>query len=194
MIFRSDDFETDSIGTISTVVSSGFVSCSMEFPNGTLAIGTSNGFMLCSTDQGRDWKKLGDKPFSIYIHSLALDSSGHLLALLNTSEIYRTTFNVLGVEESHHPDLPNKFTLSQNYPNPFNPTTKIEYAVSEAGHVSLKLYNVLGQVVRVLVDEVQNSPGYRSVTLDAGSLPSGMYIYRLEAGGYTQVRKLLLTK
>jgi len=95
--------------------------------------------------------------------------------------------------ENSHPN----FALSQNYPNPFNPTTKIKYQIKEPGFVSLKVYDILGKKVATLVNEHKN-PGYYSVTFDAnsaaGGLPSGVYIYKLQAGKYSSAKKMLLTK
>jgi hypothetical protein len=87
----------------------------------------------------------------------------------------------------------NSFKLSQNYPNPFNPATAIDYSVSKAGPVSIKVYNTLGQEVATLLDETL-SPGEYSVTFDAGSLASGMYIYRMQAAGYSESKRMLLLK
>lgn len=86
-----------------------------------------------------------------------------------------------------------KITLSQNYPNPFNPVTHISYTLPTAEHVTLSLYNTLGQLVATLADENQPA-GSHMVTLDASSLPSGVYIYSLKAGGITQTRKMTLIK
>ncbi len=88
---------------------------------------------------------------------------------------------------------PRQFNLSQNYPNPFNPTTNISYRISDVGFVSLKVYDVLGRLVKTLVDKVE-MPGDHEVQLDASGLPSGVYFYRLQAGNYSQSRKLLLVK
>ena len=89
--------------------------------------------------------------------------------------------------------LPKAFTLSQNYPNPFNPSTTIHYTTNQAGPVSLKVYNLLGQEVASLVDGFQPAGAYESV-FEAGDLPSGTYIYRISSGDKTQVRKMLLLK
>jgi len=89
--------------------------------------------------------------------------------------------------------VPSEYRLSPNYPNPFNPLTVIEYALPEAGHVRLTVFNVLGQEVRELVNEIQE-PGYRSVSFDAGGLPSGVYTYRLTAGKFTGTNRMLLLK
>jgi hypothetical protein len=95
---------------------------------------------------------------------------------------------------------PSSFSLTQNYPNPFNPTTDIEYRISDAGFVTLKVYNVLGQEVATLVDGVRQ-PGDYSVRFDGGGLASGVYFYRLSenalsgtTGGFDKVMKMILLK
>jgi tetratricopeptide (TPR) repeat protein len=83
--------------------------------------------------------------------------------------------------------------MLSNYPNPFNPTTVIGYQLSVSGHVTLKVYDILGREVTTLVNESQN-PGIHSATFDASRLASGVYFYRLTAPGVNQVKKMLLTK
>ncbi|MBI4811499.1 MAG: T9SS type A sorting domain-containing protein, partial [Ignavibacteriales bacterium] len=90
-------------------------------------------------------------------------------------------------------ERPKEFQLSQNHPNPFNPVTRIEYAVPVNVYVTLKVYNVLGQEVLTLVDELQDA-GYKSVTFDAGNLSSGVYYYRITAGEYSDYKKMLLIR
>jgi chitinase len=96
--------------------------------------------------------------------------------------------------------LPKEFGLEQNYPNPFNPNTTIKYHLPVAGKVMLRLYNILGELVATLADEVQNA-GYKSVEWNSGNCSSGVYFYRLDAvnvtnpaESYTNVRKMLLIK
>jgi hypothetical protein len=96
--------------------------------------------------------------------------------------------------------VPRTYGLDQNYPNPFNPSTSISYELPVTSYVKVVVVNVLGQEVARLVDGVQ-SAGLRTVEFDAGSLPSGMYFYRMEAssaaGGrtsFTATRKMLLLK
>jgi hypothetical protein len=95
---------------------------------------------------------------------------------------------------------PKEFVLSQNFPNPFNPTTVISYQLPEPRNVKLFVYDILGREVAKLVDEVQES-GYKTVTLDASNLSSGIYFYEIEATNlsdpsksFTQIRKLILMK
>ncbi len=89
--------------------------------------------------------------------------------------------------------LPTSFSLSQNYPNPFNPTTSIQYSLPDAGVVSLRVYNTLGQRISMLTDAHQQ-PGTYTVAFDAGKLPSGIYFYELRAGDFVSTKKMLLLK
>jgi Secretion system C-terminal sorting domain len=87
----------------------------------------------------------------------------------------------------------NKFELSQNYPNPFNPSTKIKYEIPISNYVTLKVYDLLGREVKTLVNKYQ-SKGVYEVILNGNNLSSGIYIYHLNAGKYSQCRKMILQK
>ncbi len=107
------------------------------------------------------------------------------------------TITILGVKQIGN-NVPKSFGLSQNYPNPFNPSTVIDYQLSIASHVTLKIYDVLGREVKMLVNDKQNA-GYYRVTLDASKLASGVYFCRIMADGnngerFISVKKLLLMK
>ena len=88
---------------------------------------------------------------------------------------------------------PTEFALQQNYPNPFNPTSVIEYSLPRSSHVLLELYNLLGQKIETLVNDVK-APGFYQVEVNGAHLASGVYIYRLTAGQKTFVRKMALVK
>jgi hypothetical protein len=94
-------------------------------------------------------------------------------------------------------DKPVAYALAQNFPNPFNPSTVIQYSLPSAGHVSLKVYNTLGQEVATLID-AERRAGYQSVQFNASNYASGVYFYRITAGsaqgGFTDVKKMLLLK
>jgi len=88
---------------------------------------------------------------------------------------------------------PLEYSLSQNYPNPFNPSTTMRFSIGAASHVRLAVYDILGREVAVLADGAMQ-PGSHSVEWNASSVPSGVYFYRIDAGGYSAVKKLLLQK
>ncbi len=104
----------------------------------------------------------------------------------------------IGIEEASGPELPTDFTLSQNYPNPFNPETMIEYTVPVQSYVTLIVYNILGQEIKVLVAR-ETGPGRYQSTWDGtdtrGQLVSGgIYFYRLESDDHVETRKMVLLK
>jgi hypothetical protein len=88
---------------------------------------------------------------------------------------------------------PSRFTLHQNYPNPFNPTTTIKYDLPIGSHVNLKLFDILGREVLTLVNGVEIA-GHHQVTLNAAHLSSGVYFYKITAGSFTDVEKLVVVK
>jgi len=87
----------------------------------------------------------------------------------------------------------NDYKLFQNYPNPFNPTTKISYKINVEGQVTLQVYNLVGQVIKVLVSEVQ-TPGRYEVEFDGSELTTGVYLYKLQINGFTSVKRMTLLK
>lgn len=97
--------------------------------------------------------------------------------------------NVVSVEV----DRPNIYYLGQNYPNPFNPATSINFSLPEKQMVMLKIYNTVGELVRVLVNEIKE-PGSHWVTFSASEFPNGMYFYQLHAGSFIETKKMVLIK
>jgi hypothetical protein len=110
-------------------------------------------------------------------------------------EIYykrNPTGNVTGIENIGS-ELPKAFNLEQNYPNPFNPATTIKYSIIKEGNVKLTVYNALGSKVVTIVNE--NKPvGNYSIQFNGSNLASGIYFYKLESGGYTDIKKFVLMK
>jgi hypothetical protein len=88
---------------------------------------------------------------------------------------------------------PGEFALYQNYPNPFNPSTTVSYRLAKDGNVTLKIFNVMGEEVGTLFSGYQKAGGY-DVTFDASKLTSGVYLYSIQAAGFSATRKMMLVK
>lgn len=99
--------------------------------------------------------------------------------------------SLTGIEDKK--ETPHNFTLAQNFPNPFNPKTNIEYSVANNQHVTIKVYNILGNEVAILVNEKKEAGTYLA-EFKSNELPSGLYFYRMETGGLVQTKKMMLIK
>ena len=122
--------------------------------------------------------------------------------------IFSLSINLNAGTKNHFDNLENKqgnglnkissnisddYKLYQNFPNPFNPATIISYKLNQSGFVTLKVYNLVGQVVKTLVNEYQES-GTFSEQFDASELSSGIYLYKLQVNNYTSVKRMTLIK
>lgn len=131
---------------------------------------------------------------NLYYKIVASDSSTSCNVAYSPSEgFYKIKINDGSVLTSVEEEIANEFYLYQNYPNPFNPETSIEYQVSRYEMIMLKVYDVIGNEIASLVNEIK-TPGKYKVKFDGSNLSSGVYLYRLQAGNYVQTRKLLLMK
>ena len=122
-------------------------------------------------------------PVGPYVTATATDNEG------NTSEFSDSVFVMVNVEKES--TVPLSFFLYQNYPNPFNPETTIRFLVKRPCRVQLKVYNLLGKEVAILIDE-QRKAGKYEVAFNGSQLSSGLYFYRIRMGDYEAVRKMLL--
>jgi plastocyanin len=98
-----------------------------------------------------------------------------------------------GVNNTYTSMQPDAFRLRQNFPNPFNPSTTISFDIPSPTHVSIKVYNLIGEMIATIADENMSAGSY-SMVWNAASIPSGVYFYRLNAGQFTQTRKLMVLK
>jgi hypothetical protein len=101
-------------------------------------------------------------------------------------------YGYIGVANNKN-EIPKEFLLSQNYPNPFNAITVINYRLPKAGNVKLVVYDILGREIRTLVNEFKQAGSY-NVSFDASSLASSVYFYKIEAGSFIQIKKMVLIK
>lgn len=130
---------------------------------------------------------------SIYYYVKAVDVVGNASNPSNTIVIPIHFISDSGKRSVRTTNLPTAFDLSQAYPNPFNPSTVISYALPADVHVTLKVFDMLGREVALLVDDMK-AAGYYDVVFEASALASGTYIYRLQAGDFGATRKLLLLR
>ncbi|MBU1102008.1 MAG: T9SS type A sorting domain-containing protein [Bacteroidetes bacterium] len=110
-----------------------------------------------------------------------------------TKEIIQAAVTTTVTDIEDIKELPLTFGLAQNYPNPFNPSTVIKYQIPESSIVSLKVFDMLGREIKVLVNEQKNAGEY-SVELDASQYSSGVYFYELRCNNFVNSRKMLLMK
>lgn len=145
-----------------------------------------------TTDGGTTWTALTASPVPMFenFRSVTFTPNGTGWAVGDNGAIYKLADATSVAEES---GSPVDFTLDQNYPNPFNPETVIRFALPVAGNVTLTVYNSPGEVVATLVDQFVEA-GAHEVAFNAANLPSGTYIYKLTAGNFTSVKKMLLLK
>jgi subtilisin-like proprotein convertase family protein len=121
-----------------------------------------------------------------------MSSAGNGPAFLNGWGIRLNGQSVTGIQNVTT-ELPKKYELSQNYPNPFNPSTSIKFSIPQSGVVSLKVYDILGKEVATLVNSKLNA-GVFEYNFNASALSSGVYFYRLNAGSFVEIKKMLLVK
>ncbi len=147
-----------------------------------------------------DWDStLADNPANIYV--MTGSKFSELKGILFYSYSYyklvpRKNDDLIGFVTGIKKEIntqPVSYTLEQNYPNPFNPSTTISYSIPSGSRVTLKIYNILGQEVKTLVNDYMASGKY-TINFNADNLSSGIYFYTLHAGNYYQVKKMILLK
>ncbi len=131
--------------------------------------------------------------------NIGLDATGNGHDLISGGRVDASNLSddvpsgLVGVEKNSKNGTPEEFQLSQNYPNPFNPTTVISFTLKNASHVKLDVYNVIGEKVAELINS-NLSTGVHSVNFNAADLTSGIYFYKISAGDFVAIKKMMLLK
>jgi photosystem II stability/assembly factor-like uncharacterized protein len=163
------------------------------FSGSNVFAGTFNGVFL-STDYGLQWRNVSSNELNMAVRSLVISNSNLFAGTEGAGVIWQRPISemIVPTSVSTRPRT-SDYGLDQNYPNPFNPTTVIRYQLATKNHVTLRIFDVLGREIALLVNE-QKKAGMHSVSFNASNLPSGVYFYRLEAGTYHETKKLLIFK
>ncbi|MDR3610344.1 MAG: T9SS type A sorting domain-containing protein [Ignavibacteriaceae bacterium] len=156
----------------------------------SIFVATSNGIYRLDNSNS-NWTPVKSGLTDTLVYSLAVCGT-YLFAGTSRGLWKRPLSELVGISPERI-ELPKKFLLLQNYPNPFNPSTLISYSLPSAFNIKLIIYNSLGQTVKVLENGFKNAGNY-SVNFNAADLPSGIYFYKLEAGQFAQVKKMMVIK
>lgn len=206
---------TETIGTsvLGTVAAEQWSGCLVTYKNITVDLANADG----TYNYGESYVNDGVLPHTRVIWSDGNTSfnAGAAAVKVNAGDKFASITGVLGLTHAYYKLTPRKdddisgyvptsveaevigspadYSLKQNFPNPFNPTTNIVYSIPKSGFVTIKIYNILGQEVKVLANRMMN-PGTYNVTFDASSLNSGVYFYSLTVDNFAQVKKMILLK
>jgi photosystem II stability/assembly factor-like uncharacterized protein len=190
--FKNGVYLSTNNGTNWTQVNNGLTNtrvCSFTMVGTNIFVGTNSGVFL-STDNGSLWNQVGLEAEAVV--SLAVSGDYIYAGTWGAGVWKRPLSELVGVNKEAN-DLPKDYTLSQNFPNPFNPNTVISYSLPSASNVKLIVYNTLGQTVKVLENGHKNE-GTHSVNFNAAELSSGTYFYKIEAGQFSQIKKMIFLK
>jgi hypothetical protein len=173
---------------IVTIIASSLLPVSLSLAQNTSVTWTS--FGVCFGDMRFE----NSKVVALAGQPLLGQSRGGSNFQLSGGFLFDGMFGSPVVAVENQEELPLTYGLSQNYPNPFNPSTIIRFEVPVRSQVTLKVYNVLGQVVRTLINDEERTAGRYEVRFEAAGLSSGAYFYRLHAGDFMATKKLLILR
>lgn len=155
--------------------------------------GSSGGGIFLTTNFGANWQSVGFGIPNTTINTLFV-SSPNIYAGALSGMVYRRALSEMITSVSPvSSEIPDDYSMSQNYPNPFNPTTNIGFRIAEFGFVTIKVFDITGKEVALLVNE-DLDPGRYNVDFDASQYSSGIYFYTISAGDFSQTRKMILIK
>ena len=165
---------------------------SFLFYNGGIFVGEYSEIQK-SYDEGQTWVNVSNGYNSRDIYSLAVNDQYMFAASYAGGVWKRPLSEIITSVDNSVQNKPERFSLGQNFPNPFNPSTTIKYSIPKNSLVRLKVYNILGEEVAILVNE-EKPVGTYEVKFNATNLPSGVYFYRLQAGSFVETKKMIIIK
>jgi photosystem II stability/assembly factor-like uncharacterized protein len=151
-----------------------------------------DGGIYYSADTTRTWTLANSGLADFLGEKLVVNSNGYVFISTYNGQIYRTMQPTTPAKERHS-HISATFALYQNYPNPFNPSTTIQFELPRQTWARLDIYNIIGQHIRTLVDGTKPAGRY-AIVFDSAKLPSGVYFYHLQAGNFSETKKLVLAK
>jgi photosystem II stability/assembly factor-like uncharacterized protein len=161
-------------------------------PGSGVVVG-NNGAIFATTDGGNNWFTDSTVAgITANLNDILIFPISEIGLVPSDSGMIEISSQPVGIEPEKE-YVPKKYSLSQNYPNPFNPSTTIEFSLPQTSHVTLRVYNMVGEEVAALVNEELNVGTY-TTQWNASSVASGIYFYRLQAGDFLDTKKLLLLK
>jgi hypothetical protein len=131
-------------------------------------------------------------PNQVETIGFAIISATDVADLINKNNTAKVKYASVGVKAISS-EIPKEFSLGQNYPNPFNPVTNIQFGIPKNSFVTIKVFDLLGREVSVLVNEYKEAGSY-DVNFNASGLSSGLYFYRIEAGSFKGIKRMVLLK
>jgi photosystem II stability/assembly factor-like uncharacterized protein len=165
---------------------------SIDLYNGKIiCVGTDSNGIFLSSDFGDSWINANMGLSDTKTRGMIIHPDGLLLCGTEDEGIFKADLSPTTVSDIN--GISKTFLLNQNHPNPFNPTTNIEFSIPKTEFVTLEIYNILGERVTTLVSEKLPAGKYK-YNCDAGSLASGIYLYKIQAGYYTETKKMILMR
>jgi photosystem II stability/assembly factor-like uncharacterized protein len=178
-------WNSQSSGTSNTLRAVSMINSNVGF-----AVG-DNGTILRTTDGGANWESQPSGTSNSLRAIFMITANNGFIVGDNGTILHTTNGGVTSVEYSNK--VPTQFALLQNHPNPFNPSTVINYEISKSSFVKIKVYDVLGREIAIMVNEEEPAGKY-SITFNGSNLSSGIYFYSITAGRFHQTKKMVLLR
>jgi len=166
---------------------------SISVTNGNIFAGTLNEGMYYSTDGGINWTQKNEGFDGSTSVSSVHSNASVVLSGTKGRSIWRRAYSEFVGINTISTEIPDEYSLGQNYPNPFNNGSKFKFEIANSENIKINVYDIRGREVQTLVNE-RLQPGTYEVRFDGSMLPSGIYFYRLNAGEFSEMRKMVLIK